>query len=1055
MSDEFDEIWSLYADDGGQALYAVEEALLELKVNPTNAEAIAALFRAMHTFKGNSRLLGLTSIETCAHLAEDLIGLVRDEGVDLDAELHALLLEATDVLRAMMETTIVTRRDADPQAGKSIEARMREKCERCASTRAATADRAPEAIAGDGGAQAETIADESCEAILFDTQAVTLADDPLYRELFLELAHECLAELRDIHRRYEETGEIANATLLDVADRLRLAAEQIGIGAWPEVAADIGKAAEAPSAIGAVTARMNELYELDAATLKGTSCGALGEPPDPLTTLADRLEPLVSGLIEAADVLRRGEVPDAAIIRSFTAPIEDAAELLGYVRLLDTASRFPDAVSDKFEFHRLLFELYADLKLVEEISAPEPELRGSEPRASIAALGAWCAEQVPDVLNELRSLTDVVPGQAIDVMAMENLLQRIHHGRSQIEVDVIGSAAIGLADGIARIDPSKLAEHELFALLQRFVANALLLIEPAPGTAPPDTTEMAELLQRVAEATSLVDTGVDAQEIETRLGLPPSFLGNLTSASAEAARVEFEAGKVFHIVRADFAANEDIASRFMEWINGGAITIISSVTVFERDRSLFDFLVASPLDAEAIRRAIATIDPDCLALRLEASLGAEAGQERPKPTAKVSSPAPEAPAASSPAAANATAASTAMLETIGEIVTGHSAMRHLLSNLDEEDLFSLIDAEVRARNGDWSEARAAVRAHLQRRQEAVAMLGQLETQMASLLDHVQAETIAARSMPASSLLDPLAAYGQSVAAGHGRKVSIATAGGDIAVDMGLLEAFDDPLRRLVAHCIEPASERDGASSLVITLAHHDDHIAVTVVEDRADAQPSGSAATDVAAENVEDAGKGTRTAQEHVAPVLADIESELRAKGGGLRQVAASRCKATYCLTLPLAIVVLDGMVVRVGSVSYVVPIHAIHRIVQSNSSDLVRVSAGDGSLMLKLSRDDILPVSVLSGCKAGPQPAQEQSPHFEAQVDHSHEEMCSRLFVVAGQGERRVALAIDELVGQQMVFRRPLKGYLSGIRGVTGCALLGSGSVGMVLDVRALVEQV
>jgi two-component system chemotaxis sensor kinase CheA len=56
-------------------------------------------------------------------------------------------------------------------------------------------------------------------------------------------------------------------------------------------------------------------------------------------------------------------------------------------------------------------------------------------------------------------------------------------------------------------------------------------------------------------------------------------------------------------------------------------------------------------------------------------------------------------------------------------------------------------------------------------------------------------------------------------------------------------------------------------------------------------------------------------------------------------------------------------------------------------------------------------------------------------------------LFVVAGRSTRRIALSVDELVGQQMVLIRPLQGCLSSIRGVTGCALLGSGGVGMVLD--------
>ena len=93
-----DEIWALYADDGGQSLDLAEQSLLNLKKAPANNGHLAALFRAIHTFKGNARVLGLATIERCAHAAEDLIGLVRDENVPLDPDLLALLLETSDAL---------------------------------------------------------------------------------------------------------------------------------------------------------------------------------------------------------------------------------------------------------------------------------------------------------------------------------------------------------------------------------------------------------------------------------------------------------------------------------------------------------------------------------------------------------------------------------------------------------------------------------------------------------------------------------------------------------------------------------------------------------------------------------------------------------------------------------------------------------------------------------------------------------------------------------------------------------------------------------------------
>ncbi|MGJ0508697.1 MAG: Hpt domain-containing protein [Methylocystis sp.] len=127
MSEDLDEIWALYADDGAQSLDTVEAALLKLRRDACDRDAIAELFRAMHTFKGNSRLIGLVAIESCAHIAEDLVGLVRDEGVELDAEMLELLLEASDRLREMMELAVSTRRDADEAVSADITYRMKDK----------------------------------------------------------------------------------------------------------------------------------------------------------------------------------------------------------------------------------------------------------------------------------------------------------------------------------------------------------------------------------------------------------------------------------------------------------------------------------------------------------------------------------------------------------------------------------------------------------------------------------------------------------------------------------------------------------------------------------------------------------------------------------------------------------------------------------------------------------------------------------------------------------------------------------------------------------------
>ena len=58
-------------------------------------------------------------------------------------------------------------------------------------------------------------------------------------------------------------------------------------------------------------------------------------------------------------------------------------------------------------------------------------------------------------------------------------------------------------------------------------------------------------------------------------------------------------------------------------------------------------------------------------------------------------------------------------------------------------------------------------------------------------------------------------------------------------------------------------------------------------------------------------------------------------------------------------------------------------------------------------------------------------------------------LLLVVETGERGVALAVDELIGQQQVLVQPLQGCLTDIQSVSGCAMLGEGDVGMVLDIN------
>ena len=212
---ELDEIWELYADDGAQSLDLVELSLQNLKEAPADAGHIAALFRAIHTFKGNARVLGLANIEHCAHAAEDLIGLVRDENVPFDSHLLALLLEISDVLREMMN---------EFSRGAPTPPRRGRRPWLTGYTR-----RSNSAAPRSAGRQPPRRAEPEPEAIVFEPVAeAALAKDTGYLQIFTGMASDSLNDARAALDKVQACEPLDFGVLTQSLEPLRFAAGQMG-----------------------------------------------------------------------------------------------------------------------------------------------------------------------------------------------------------------------------------------------------------------------------------------------------------------------------------------------------------------------------------------------------------------------------------------------------------------------------------------------------------------------------------------------------------------------------------------------------------------------------------------------------------------------------------------------------------------------------------------------------------------------------------------------------------------------------------------------------------
>ncbi len=107
MSDYLDanneELLKDYFSESEQMVDNLESNILAIENDPNNHDAIDEIFRAAHTLKGNSATVEFKEISSFAHIMEDLLDEVRSDRVKVSEPVVDVLLNALDIIKAMLE----------------------------------------------------------------------------------------------------------------------------------------------------------------------------------------------------------------------------------------------------------------------------------------------------------------------------------------------------------------------------------------------------------------------------------------------------------------------------------------------------------------------------------------------------------------------------------------------------------------------------------------------------------------------------------------------------------------------------------------------------------------------------------------------------------------------------------------------------------------------------------------------------------------------------------------------------------------------------------------
>ncbi|WP_404472526.1 chemotaxis protein CheA [Vreelandella venusta] len=292
-----------------------------------------------------------------------------------------------------------------------------------------------------------------------------------------------------------------------------------------------------------------------------------------------------------------------------------------------------------------------------------------------------------------------------------------------------------------------------------------------------------------------------------------------------------------------------------------------------------------------------------------------------------------------------------------------------------------------------------------------------------------------------------------------KEIELITEGKSTELDKSLVERITDPLTHLVRnsldHGIEMPDEREAVGKprvgkLTLSARHQGGNILIEVRDDGAGMDRDRL--LDKARENglnVSDSMSDEDVFQLIFAPGFSTAKEVTDVSGrgvgmdvvkrniqgmGGRVEIQSKKGEGTNTrIVLPLTLAILDGMSIKVGGETFILPLSTVLESLQPAKEDMYAMAGDD--VVIKV-RDEYLPVIAI---------------HEVLDVENAITDPTKSIAVIV-QGEgRRYAMLVDELIGQQQVVVKNLEDNYRKVPGVSAATILGDGSVALILDITGL----
>ncbi|MCI8439375.1 MAG: chemotaxis protein CheA [Oscillospiraceae bacterium] len=334
-----------------------------------------------------------------------------------------------------------------------------------------------------------------------------------------------------------------------------------------------------------------------------------------------------------------------------------------------------------------------------------------------------------------------------------------------------------------------------------------------------------------------------------------------------------------------------------------------------------------------------------------------------------------------------------------------------------------------------------------------------------LTDDLQDVSMSLRMVPVSSTFQKMNRIVRDMSKKLNRPAKLVLIGEDTEVDKTIVDGISDPIMHIVRNSMDHGLEenqadriaagKDPVGEIILSARHTGSEVIIEIKDDGrgADTQAilnkairQGLASPDMDYSQKEilnfmmmpGFSTNTEVTEYSGRGVGLDVVKKNVAEVGGTVSLTSEFGKGmTTTLKIPLTMAIMDGMEVSVGESLFTIPINSILSSIKVTADQIVYDPARGE--MMKI-RDNYYPVIRAKDIF--------QMPNGRDNVEEG-------IMIWVEAGERSYCLFVDELLGEQQIVVKPLPSYVNSFNvksyGITGCSILGDGSISIILDMANL----